>query len=125
MNEADTCRKCVLPKLYDAAWTDEQINEQRTFTDGRIVIAEKRPLHHPQKRTNDRLLDAFRYPTDSQAKSLDGLHVSRMAHREGKRKREGLPLAQVVGVDFLGMNRTMQHNRVVGRQRELHIIRVR
>ena len=25
-NEADTCRKFVLPKLYDAGWTDDQIN---------------------------------------------------------------------------------------------------
>jgi type I restriction enzyme R subunit len=52
MNEADTCRKYVLPKLYAAAWTDEQINEQRTFTDGRIVIAGKRPLRRPQKRAD-------------------------------------------------------------------------
>ena len=35
--EADTCRKYVLPKLYAAGWTDDQINEQRYFTDGRIV----------------------------------------------------------------------------------------
>lgn len=33
--EADTCRKYVLPKLYEAGWTDDQINEQHTFTDGR------------------------------------------------------------------------------------------
>jgi len=40
--EADTCRKYVLPKLYEAGWTDDQINEQKTFTDGRImVIGEK------------------------------------------------------------------------------------
>ena len=52
MNEADTCRKFVLPKLYAAAWSDEQINEQRTFTDGRIVIAGKRPLRRPQKRAD-------------------------------------------------------------------------
>jgi hypothetical protein len=32
--EADTCRKYVLPKLYGAGWTDDQINEQHTFTDG-------------------------------------------------------------------------------------------
>jgi type I site-specific restriction endonuclease len=36
MNEANTCRKCVPPKLYAAARTDEQIDEQRNFTDGRI-----------------------------------------------------------------------------------------
>lgn len=32
--EADTCRKYVTPKLYAAGWNDDQINEQRTFTDG-------------------------------------------------------------------------------------------
>ena len=37
-NEADTCRKYVLPKLYDAGWSDDQISEQKTFTDGRIVV---------------------------------------------------------------------------------------
>ncbi|MFZ4465340.1 MAG: hypothetical protein ACOYN5_15950 [Bacteroidales bacterium] len=41
-NEADTCRKYVLPKLVDAGWDNEphRINEQITFTDGRIVLAE-------------------------------------------------------------------------------------
>jgi type I restriction enzyme R subunit len=35
--EADTCRTYVLPKLLSAGWSDEQICEQRTITDGRIV----------------------------------------------------------------------------------------
>lgn len=40
-NEADTCRKFVLPKLVEAGWDNEphRINEQVTFTDGRIVLA--------------------------------------------------------------------------------------
>lgn len=29
--EADTCRMYVVPGLHAAAWTDEQIAEQRTF----------------------------------------------------------------------------------------------
>jgi hypothetical protein len=37
--EADTCRQYVLPNLYAAGWTDDQISEQRTFTDGRIIVA--------------------------------------------------------------------------------------
>ena len=37
-SEADTCRKDVLPKIYASDWTDEQILEQRTFTDGKIVV---------------------------------------------------------------------------------------
>jgi len=35
--EADTCRVYVLPKLYAATWTDDQIQEQHSFTDGWIV----------------------------------------------------------------------------------------
>ena len=39
-NEADTCRKYVVPKLQAAGWDNEphRINEQVTFTDGRIVV---------------------------------------------------------------------------------------
>jgi type I restriction enzyme R subunit len=38
-NEADTCRKFVVPKLQAAGWDAEphSIAEQRTFTDGRII----------------------------------------------------------------------------------------
>ena len=50
--EADTCRKYVLPKLYDAGWTDDQINEQRTFTDGRIVVVGSKVTRRPQKRAD-------------------------------------------------------------------------
>jgi type I restriction enzyme R subunit len=37
--EADTCRTYVLPALYGAGWTDEQIREQVSFTPGRIIVA--------------------------------------------------------------------------------------
>lgn len=37
-SEADTCRKEVLPQLYASRWQDEQILEQRTFTDGKIIV---------------------------------------------------------------------------------------
>ncbi len=50
--EADTCRKYVLPKLYAAGWTDDQISEQRTFTDGRIMVAGTRVWRRPQKRAD-------------------------------------------------------------------------
>jgi type I restriction enzyme, R subunit len=40
-SEAGTCRKEVTPKLYASEWTDEQILEQRTFTDGKIVVLGK------------------------------------------------------------------------------------
>jgi type I restriction enzyme R subunit len=50
--EADTCRKYVLPKLYAAGWDDDQINEQRTFTDGRIMVAGTKVWRRPQKRAD-------------------------------------------------------------------------
>ena len=53
--EADTCRKYVLPKLYSAGWEDEQINEQHSFTDGRIVPGTKRIRRRKQKRADYRL----------------------------------------------------------------------
>jgi len=37
--EADTCRTYVIPGLYEAGWTDEQIREQVSFTPGRIIVA--------------------------------------------------------------------------------------
>jgi len=50
--EADTCRRYILPKLYAAGWDDEQINEQRTFTDGRIIVTGTRVRRGQQKRAD-------------------------------------------------------------------------
>ena len=52
INEADTCRKYVLPKLYAAGWNDDQINEQKSFTDGRIVPLGPRGRRKPCKRAD-------------------------------------------------------------------------
>lgn len=40
-SEADTCREYVTPKLVTVGWDTEphSLAEQRTFTDGRIVVA--------------------------------------------------------------------------------------
>jgi type I restriction enzyme R subunit len=53
--EADTCRKYVLPTLYEAGWTDDQIQEQHSFTDGRIVPTAKKVRRLKQKRADYRL----------------------------------------------------------------------
>ena len=52
ITEADTCRKYVLPRLYDADWTDDQISEQKYFTDGRIVPVGKGHIRKPGKRAD-------------------------------------------------------------------------
>lgn len=53
--EADTCRKWVTPKLYEAGWSDDQIQEQHSFTDGRILSSAKKIRRLPQKRADYRL----------------------------------------------------------------------
>ena len=62
MTEADTCRKYVVPKLIAAGWDDDphSIAEQRTFTDGRIVVAGEK-VHRRQRKRADYLL---RYTRD-------------------------------------------------------------
>ncbi len=52
--EADTCRKEVIPKLVEAGWDDAPcaINEQRTFTDGRIIFVGGKARRGRQKRAD-------------------------------------------------------------------------
>jgi type I restriction enzyme R subunit len=50
--EADTCRKYVLPKLYDAGWNDDQIAQEKYFTDGRVVPVGKGHVRRPGKRAD-------------------------------------------------------------------------
>ena len=53
-SEADTCRKYVVPKLVEAGWerAPHAINEQRTFTDGRIVFVGSKARRGRQKRAD-------------------------------------------------------------------------
>ncbi len=54
MNEADTCRKFVLPKLISAGWDTlpYSFTEQKTFTDGRIIMTGKGYKRGKQKRAD-------------------------------------------------------------------------
>ncbi len=61
-NEADTCRKYVVPRLQAAGWeeTPHSIHEQCHFTAGRIVVTGRSATRQRRKRA-DYLL---RYTTD-------------------------------------------------------------
>ncbi len=50
-NEADTCRKYILPKLIDSGWDNDphSFTEQGTFTDGRIIVSGGKVHRRPQK----------------------------------------------------------------------------
>lgn len=53
-NEADTCRKFVVPKLQATGWDNEpcSIAEQRTVTDGRVIPVGKGFVRKPPKRVD-------------------------------------------------------------------------
>ena len=54
LSEADTCRVHVTPKLQAAGWDREPhlIREQRTFTNGRIVVSRRGARRRPGKRAD-------------------------------------------------------------------------
>lgn len=53
-NEADTCRKYVVPKLQSAGWENlpHSLSEQHVFTDGRIVLSGSTPRRRKGKRAD-------------------------------------------------------------------------
>ncbi len=115
LTEADTCRKYVLPKLYAAGWNDDQITEQKTFTDGRIVVGGGKPRRKKQKRA-DYLL---RYRPDFTIAVVE-------AKPEYKLPADGLQqakdYAQILGLKFsyatngLGI---VEHDFLTGRDSDL------
>jgi type I restriction enzyme R subunit len=92
-SEADTCRKEVTPKLYEATWSDEQILEQRTFTDGKIVVFGRKARRKKGKRA-DYIL---RYQTDYPIAVIE-------AKKKYTKAADGLQqakeYAQILGLNF-------------------------
>ena len=52
ITESDTCRKYVLPKLCAAGWSDDQVSEQKSFTDGRILVVGAKVRRRTAKRAD-------------------------------------------------------------------------
>lgn len=54
VTEADTCRKLIVPRLQAAGWDDAPcaIQEQRTFTDGRVMFVGGEPRRGQKKRAD-------------------------------------------------------------------------
>jgi type I restriction enzyme R subunit len=63
-SEADTCRKFVVPKLQAAGWDQlpHAINEQRTFTDGRVLLVGGVARRGKRKRADYLLRYRLDYP---------------------------------------------------------------
>ena len=95
MTEADTCRKFVLPKLIDAGWDAQphSFTEQRTFTDGRIMVSGGKIRRGKQKRA-DYLL---RYTRDFPIAVVEAKANYKSAGAGLQQARE---YAQILGLNF-------------------------
>ena len=115
MSEADTCRTYVLPKLYAAGWTDEQIREQVTFTAGRIVPAGSSYARKPGRRA-DYLL---RYRPDL---AIAAVEAKAEYKHPGAGLQQAMEYAEVLGLRFaystngLGI---VEHDYTTGQEHEL------
>jgi type I restriction enzyme R subunit len=117
LTEADTCRKYVLPKLYAAAWDDDRISEQKTITDGRIVVAGNRTMRRPQKRV-DYLL---RYRPDF---SIAVVEAKAAYKNPGDGLQQAKEYAQILGLKFAYATNghgIVEHDFTTGRDNDLEI----
>lgn len=93
ITEADTCRKYVLPRLYGVDSTDDQISEQKYFTDGRIVPVGKGHVRKPGKRV-DYLL---RYRPDFPIAVVE----AKAAYKKpGDGMQQAMEYAEILGLKF-------------------------
>lgn len=116
ITEADTCRQYVLPKLYASGWSDALIREQKTFTDGRILVQGTRARRGKQKRV-DYLLHARRdYP-------IAVIEAKAAYLNPAQGLQQAIDYAQVLDLPFaystngLGI---VEHDRLTGHERDLH-----
>jgi type I restriction enzyme R subunit len=93
ITEADTCRKYVLPKLYAAGWNDDQISEQKSFTDGRILVVGAKARRRIAKRA-DYLL---RYARDFMLAVVEAKAAYRLP---GDGLQQAKEYAAVLGLKF-------------------------
>jgi type I restriction enzyme, R subunit len=115
--EADTCRKYILPKLIEAGWDDapHSIAEQRTFTDGRIVVIGK-TVRRKKKKRADYLL---RYTRDFTLAVVEAKAHDKPA---GAGLQQAKAYAEILGLKFAyatNGRRIIEFDYLTGREREL------
>ncbi|MGM9426300.1 EcoAI/FtnUII family type I restriction enzme subunit R [Hydrogenophaga sp. MI9] len=95
MTEADTCRVHVTPRLVEAGWATEPsfMGEQRSFTNGRIVVAGGVVRRGPQKRADYLLF----YRRDFPLAVVEAKETSLPAENAVQQARE---YAEILGLKF-------------------------
>ena len=113
--EADTCRMYVLPRLREAGWTDDQIREQKYFTDGRIVMAGRKHFRRPGKKA-DHLLH---YCLDFRIAVVEA-KASYKNPADGL--QQAMEYAEILGLKFAYATNghgIVEHDYITGKQRAL------
>src|SRR5580692_6457598 len=95
MNEADTCRTHVRPRIEAAGWDDapHTYNEQTPFTDGRIIVPGGKP-RRLKKKFSDFLL---RYTRDI---TLGVVEAKSDRRPPGDGLQQAKEYAEILGLKF-------------------------
>ena len=117
MTEADTCREYVTPKLVEAGWgaAPHSIGEQRTFTNGRIIVAGGKVRRGQQKRADYLLY----YRRDYPLAVVEAKEIGLPAETGVQQARE---YAEILGLKFAyatNGRRIIEIDYVTGTEREV------
>jgi type I restriction enzyme R subunit len=115
MTEADVCRIYVTPALKAAGWTDEQIREQVTFTDGRIIPAGQTHTRKAGKRADYILRYTADYP-------IAIVEAKDEQHKPGDGLQQAMEYAEILGLRFAYSTNghgIVEHDYISGQQRTL------
>jgi type I restriction enzyme R subunit len=105
----------VLPKLREAGWSDDQIREQKYFTDGRIVMAGRKHFRRPGKKA-DYLLH---YRPDFRLAIIE----AKTAYRKpSDGLQQAMEYAEILGLKFAYSTNghgIVEHDYITGKQQTL------
>jgi type I restriction enzyme R subunit len=115
VTEADVCRIYVTPALKAAGWTDEQLREQVTFTDGRIIPAGQTHTRKAGKRADYLLRYTPDYP-------IAVVEAKDDTHSPGDGLQQAMEYAEILGLRFAYSTNghgIVEHDYTTGQQRIL------
>ena len=117
MNEADTCRVHVTPRLRESGWGQypHSITEQKTFTDGRVEVRGSIGRRRKRKRTDYLLRYTRNFP-------LAVVEAKPESDPPGKGLQQAKEYAEILGLKFAyatNGHRIIEFDYLTGRRTEL------
>jgi type I restriction enzyme R subunit len=116
INEKDTCRKYVIPKLNAAGWNDDQIVPEKYFTDGRIQVVGNKHVRKPGKRADYLLYYKPNY-------KIAVVEAKRAYKSPGTGLQQAMEYAEILGLKFAYATNgrgIVEHDYITGKQRNIN-----